>query len=42
MPQAEYVNFYSKEEITNSDLGDETISGDMQTINFLDLGFDWT
>ena len=42
-PEAEYVSFYSEEEIANIDPGDETISGDMETVDFFDLGFgDWT
>ena len=41
-PEAEYVSFYSAEEIANVDPGDESISGDMETVNLLDLGFDWT
>ena len=41
-PEAEYVSFYSAEEIANVNPGDESISGDMQTVSLLDLKFDWT
>ena len=41
-PDAEYISFYSEEEIANVEIdpGDESISGDMETTSF--LGFDWT
>ena len=39
-PEAELVKFYSEEEVLNTE--DESISGDMQTVDFSDLGFQWT
>ena len=42
-PEAELVTFYSEEEVANVDPGDESISGDMSTADFFELGFsDWT
>ena len=41
-PEAEFVSFYSEEEIANVSAEDETISGDMNSVSFYDLGFDWS
>ncbi len=41
-PEAELVSFYSVEEIANIGTEDQSISGDMETVNFYDLGYDWT
>jgi hypothetical protein len=42
-PEAELVTFYSEEEVANVANEDDTISGDMATVNFFELGFsDWT
>ena len=42
-PDAEYISFYSEEEIANVEIdpGDESISGDMGTQAFYGL-FEWT
>ena len=40
-PEAEYISFYSEEEIANvAQAEDEDVSGDMGTASF--YGFDWT
>ena len=39
-PEAELVKFYSEEEVLNTE--DQNISGDMKTVDFKELGFDWT
>ena len=39
-PEVELVKFYSEEEILSTE--DESISGDMNAVDFSELGFDWT
>ena len=41
-PEIEKITFYSDEEIASVSAEDEDISGDMATVNFNELGFDWT
>ena len=41
-PETEQVEFYSEEEVANSVAEDESISGDMETVDLKDLGFQWS
>ena len=41
-PEAELVTFYSEEEIANTEAENGGISGDMDVVNYFDLGYDWT